>query len=132
MSHVAELYDMHLGSGDLQPCLRQGEWDRTLDVLTLMVLSEEVVASSIDTDVDLADINRSHPELVLLLRGQGLFDLIRKGDVLRAAAYYHNCIKEVYPDGTTGCEFVDKILENIKSLAQATTLSRYSDCSHLR
>ena len=86
MSHVAELYDMHLGSGDLQPCLRQGEWDRTLDVLTLMVLSGEVVASSIDTDVDLADINRSHPELVLLLRGQGLFDLIRKGDVLRAAA----------------------------------------------
>nr|CAB3496957.1 unnamed protein product [Digitaria exilis] len=95
-------YNQQLGPEDLQPCLRQGEWDRALEVQ-----NGEAVATGVDTaQPKPLDIKRAHPELVIMLRGQSFFDLMGKGDVVRAAAYYNHHIKRTYPDDTAVCHRV--------------------------
>nr|CAB3501894.1 unnamed protein product [Digitaria exilis] len=106
----------------LQPCLRQGEWDRALEVLSVMVQNGEAVATGVDTaQPKPLDIKRAHPELVIMLRGRSFFDLMGKGDVVRAAAYYDHHIKRTYPDDTAGNQFVDTLLADLKLKAEAST-----------
>lgn len=120
-----EQYNDQLGPNDLQPCLRQGEWNRALDILTQMVQNKAAAGNAVNAEDNPLDIKRAHPELVLLLRGQALFDLRRMGVAIRAASYYRNYISADYPDGfSIGIDLVDKLLEEIKGMAQVEVLPR--------
>jgi len=87
-----EQNENQLGPNDLQACLRQGEWNRVLDILTQMVLDGKAAATAVGNDPHPLDIRRTHPELVVLLRGQALFDLRGMGNAIRADAYYRDKI----------------------------------------
>jgi hypothetical protein len=114
-----------LGPNDLQACLRQGEWNRALDILTQMVGEGRAAATAVSNDAHPLDITRAHPELVMLLRGQALFDLRGMGNANRAHAYYLNHICVIYPDGfSTGIEFVDKLLVEIHAMVHREALPR--------
>ncbi|KAL6599534.1 hypothetical protein ACP70R_045671 [Stipagrostis hirtigluma subsp. patula] len=109
-----------LGPTDLEACLRQGEWDRSLEILDLMVQGGQALNCAVNTEENPSDIFRAHPELVLLLRGQSYFDIKRQGDALRSNSYYQKYINAVYPDDTsTGSPFVDEtLMATIRSLAK--------------
>lgn len=120
-----EQYDNQLGPNDLQACLRQGEWNRALDILTKMVRNGAAAGTAVNAEANPLDI-RTHPELVLLLRWQALFDLRKMGDAIRDGAYHRNYICADYPDGSsTGIEFVDKLLAEIQAMVQSEVLPRY-------
>lgn len=109
-----------LGPNDLQHCLRQGESDRALDILTLMVQEGKAINRAVDIEVDKYDIHRAHPELVILLRGHAYFSIRKQGDILRAESYYRKHIRGVYPDGvSTGNPFVDTLLARLETTARA-------------
>lgn len=121
-----EQYDNQLGPNDLQACLRQGEWNRALDILTKMVRNGAAAGTAVNAEANPLDIRRTHPELLLLLRGQALFDLRKMGDAIRAGAYHRNYICADYPDGSsTGIEFVDKLMAEIQAMVQSEALPRY-------
>ncbi|KAG0519696.1 hypothetical protein BDA96_08G008900 [Sorghum bicolor] len=122
---LVEQNENQLGPNDLQACLRQGEWNRVLDILTQMVLDGKAAATAVGNDPHPLDIRRTHPELVVLLRGQALFDLRGMGNAIRADAYYRDNIRAIYPDdSSTGIEFVDKLLAEIKVMVRGEQLPR--------
>jgi len=115
-----EQYDNQLGPDDLQACLRQREWNRALDILTHMVRNGAAAGNAVNAEANPLDIRRAHPELVLLLRGQALFDMRKMGDAIRAGAYHRNYICADYPhDSSTGIEFADKLLAEIHAMVQS-------------
>ena len=94
-------------------------------LLTQMVGEGRAAATAVSNDAHPLDITRAHPELVMLLRGQALFDLRGKGNANRAHAYYLNHICVIYPDGfSTGIEFVDKLLVEIHAMVHREALPR--------
>ncbi|KAL6603597.1 hypothetical protein ACP70R_043958 [Stipagrostis hirtigluma subsp. patula] len=107
-------YVQELGPEDLLGCLGQGEWDRALEILDVMVRNGQAVAGAVDAQgIDPLDISRAHPELVILLRGHAYWDRKRLDGDARAGAYYRDRIELLYPNGT-GSAFVDKLLASVR------------------
>lgn len=104
---------------DLEGCLREGDWNGTLDHLDRMVSEGEAESAAV-ADAPMNNIYRAHPELVLRLRGQIFFDMLQAGDAGGAELYYVSFIQELYPDGTTtGSPFADKMLmKTIRQMAR--------------
>jgi hypothetical protein len=83
-----------------------------------MVQEGKAINCAVDIEVDKRDINRAHPELVILLRGHAYFSIRKQGDTLRAESYYRKHIRGVYPDVSTGNPFVDTLLAQLETTAR--------------
>jgi pentatricopeptide repeat protein len=105
------------GPQALDLCLRRQKWEQALGILDEMVKRGEAVNGAVDgAQADPPEIRRSHPELVILLRGQRYIDMKKRGGDLDAQTYYHDFITAIYPqNASTGSSFADKLLARLGS-----------------
>ncbi|KAK3159770.1 hypothetical protein QOZ80_1BG0050880 [Eleusine coracana subsp. coracana] len=101
----------------LEASLREGRWEGALVHLEHMVRNGQATNGAVQNNEAPNDIFRAHPELVLRLRGQILFDMVQQGHIGLAQAYHQGQIAIFYPNDSTGSPFVDKsIMKSIRKL----------------
>lgn len=82
-----------------------------------MVGNGQAVNGAVENNEYPNDIFKAHPELVLRLRGQNYFEMLREGNTGAAQAYYQGQIAAFYPNNSTGSPFVDRtLLRSIREL----------------
>ncbi|GJN13983.1 hypothetical protein PR202_gb00751 [Eleusine coracana subsp. coracana] len=106
----------NLGPQNLDNCFRRNKWEQALGILGDMVRSGQAISGAVDNpQADPREIRRSHPELVILLRGQHYIKT-KERDACQAENYYRDSITSTYAENaSTGSCFADKLLQRLRN-----------------